>query len=60
MKLVFLHQEATKVTLPIFCKWKWSDVFKVIQNKMSDFLHIGMLQQKEAITAGISKILARY
>ena len=32
-------------------------MFKVIENNKSDFLHRGRLQQKEAITVGISKIL---
>ena len=30
---------------------------KVIQNNNLDFLHIGRVQQKQAITVGISKIL---
>ena len=33
----------------------WSDVSKVIQNNKLDFLHMGSLQQKQAITVGISK-----
>ena len=35
-------------------------MFKTIQNNKSDFLHIGRLQQKEAIAVGISKILVGY
>ena len=35
----------------------WSDMSKMIQNKNFDFLHIGKLQQKQAIAGGISEIL---
>ena len=38
-------------------KWMWSDVSKVIQYNKFDFLHIDRLQQKQAISGGISEIL---
>ena len=54
-------EEAIEVThLFNHFRWMWSDVSKVIQNNKLDFLHIGRLQQKEAITVGISKILVGY
>ena len=59
MKFFACGKEAIKVTFNHF-KWKWSDVFKVIQNNKLDFLQIGRLQQKEAITVGTSKMLVGY
>ena len=52
-----LWWEAIEVThLFNHFRWMWSDVSKVIQNKL-DLLHIGRLQQKQTISGGMSKIL---
>ena len=50
-------KKAIEVTLSIISSGSRQTYPKVIQNNKLDFLHIGRLQQKQAITVGISKIL---
>ena len=60
MKFFACGKEAIKVTLSIISSGSGQTLFKVIQNNKLDFLQIGSLQQKEAITVGISNILVGY